>query len=345
MRPQRWASAVRAVLDQAPWHRHGQDRGSGHAATATLLAARARARRWARWSSLAQTAPAIAGSCSACTGKARHRGPRGTPHGPQVRTGHSSRSCRDPSAGGVTSIEPRARPGRQGGELAHPAHPLGGRVGVIAELLRHPAGAAAALPNRRTVPVIASAPPRRSGHLMAAARRRTAPHTASFTFGRVTASCVEVGSPPAVLLVRFPGWFGCHEAPPVEPCTGTLTRRRVSAPQTIRMIAVDVQVRPLHRGSCEHGGQLCDGVPRKPRCQQRADDDPVGVQVTAGGEVRVKHTFQESKGPCEPGCLGEIGELPPGECLYPDPFAVRGSKIPGEAATGIAAGPVLMHPG
>jgi hypothetical protein len=27
------------------------------------------------------------------------------------------------------------------GELAHPAHPLGGHVGVVAELLRHPAGA------------------------------------------------------------------------------------------------------------------------------------------------------------------------------------------------------------
>ncbi len=34
-----------------------------------------------------------------------------------------------------------------------------------------------------------------------------------------------------------------------------------------------------------------------------------------------------------------------GECLYPDPFAVCGNKIAGEAATPIAAGPVVMHPG
>jgi hypothetical protein len=71
----------------------------------------------------------------------------------------------------------------------------------------------------------------------------------------------------------------------------------------------------------------------------------MGIQVIAGAEVRVKHTFQESEGPGEPGCLGEVGELPPGECLYPDPFAVRGSKIAGEAATRTAAGPVVMHPG
>src|SRR5260370_820399 len=31
---------------------------------------------------------------------------------------------------------------RLGGELARPAHPLGGRVGVVAELLSHPAYAA-----------------------------------------------------------------------------------------------------------------------------------------------------------------------------------------------------------
>jgi len=70
----------------------------------------------------------------------------------------------------------------------------------------------------------------------------------------------------------------------------------------------------------------------------------MGVQATAGAEVRAKHTFQESKGPGEPGCLGEVGELLPGKCLYPDPFAVRGSKIAGEAATRIAAGLVVMYP-
>jgi hypothetical protein len=106
-----------------------------------------------------------------------------------------------------------------------------------------------------------------------------------------------------------------------------------------------VKVRPLHRSFRERGGQLCDGVPGKPRCNQRGDDDSMGMQVTAGAEVRVEHTFQESKRPGEPGCLGEISELPPGECLYPDPFAVRGGKIAGEAATQMVAGLVVIYPG
>lgn len=65
----------------------------------------------------------------------------------------------------------------------------------------------------------------------------------------------------------------------------------------------------------------------------------------AGAEVRVKYALQESKGTGEPGCLGEVGELLPGECLYPDPFAVCGSKISGEAAVRIAAGLVIAYPG
>jgi hypothetical protein len=40
----------------------------------------------------------------------------------------------------------------------------------------------------------------------------------------------------AVLLVRFPGCFGCHNPPPPKSCTATPTPRRVSGPQTIRMI-------------------------------------------------------------------------------------------------------------
>ena len=50
------------------------------------------------------------------------------------------------------------RGSRPGGELADPAHPLGGRLGVVAELLGHPADAAAGTEpaqrraRRRTVP-------------------------------------------------------------------------------------------------------------------------------------------------------------------------------------------------
>jgi hypothetical protein len=56
------------------------------------LAARAPARQQARRPSLARTVPPVAGSCSACTGTAGRAGTRGISHGPQVRTGHTSRS-------------------------------------------------------------------------------------------------------------------------------------------------------------------------------------------------------------------------------------------------------------
>ena len=49
-------------------------------------------RQQARRPSLARTVPPVAGSCSACTGTARRAGTRGISHGPQVRTGHTSRS-------------------------------------------------------------------------------------------------------------------------------------------------------------------------------------------------------------------------------------------------------------
>ena len=56
------------------------------------LAARAPARQQARRPSLTRIAPPVAGSCSACTGTAGRAGTRGISHGPQVRTGHTSRS-------------------------------------------------------------------------------------------------------------------------------------------------------------------------------------------------------------------------------------------------------------
>jgi hypothetical protein len=58
---------------------------------------------------------------------------------------------------------------------------------------------------------------------------------------------------------------------------------------------------------------------------------PMGIQVAARREVRVQHTFQESEGPGEPGCSGEIGELLAGDRRHHDPFAVRGTKVAGEA--------------
>src|SRR5260370_787134 len=51
---------------------------------------------------------------------------------PAPGTGQAAPGRGSPSAGG-----------RPGGELADPAHPLGGRLGVVAELLCHPARAAA----------------------------------------------------------------------------------------------------------------------------------------------------------------------------------------------------------
>ena len=56
------------------------------------LAARAPARQQARRPSLTRIAPPVVGSCSACTGTAGRAGTRGISHGPQVRTGHTSRS-------------------------------------------------------------------------------------------------------------------------------------------------------------------------------------------------------------------------------------------------------------
>jgi len=56
------------------------------------LAARAPARQQARRPSLTRIAPPVADSCSACTGTAGRAGTRGISHGPQVRTGHTSRS-------------------------------------------------------------------------------------------------------------------------------------------------------------------------------------------------------------------------------------------------------------
>src|SRR5258705_11600877 len=129
---------------------------------------------------------------------------------------------------------------------------------------------------------------------------------------------------------RGPRWYPGHRVNPVDG---------------LDLAGEVVKVHAPHRGSCERDSQLWDGVPGKPRCKQRTDGGAVGVKATAGAEVRVKYAFQESKGSGEPGCLGEVGELLPGECLYPDPFAVCGSKISAEAAVRIAAGLIFVPPG
>jgi hypothetical protein len=53
-------------------------------------------------------------------------------------------------------------------------------------------------------------------------------------------------------------------------------------------------------------------VRRETTCEQCGDGFPMGIQVAAGGEVRVQHAFQEGEGPGELGRLGEVGELLPG---------------------------------
>jgi hypothetical protein len=42
----------------------------------------------------------------------------------------------------------------------------------------------------------------------------------------------------AVLVVRLPGCFGCHESPAAESCTVTLTWRRVSVTDDWGLAAV-----------------------------------------------------------------------------------------------------------
>jgi hypothetical protein len=67
----------------------------------------------------------------------------------------------------------------------------------------------------------------------------------------------------------------------------------------------------------------------------------MGIQVAAGGEVGRKQAFQESEGPAEPGCPGQVHELLPGQCRHHDPFTVRSAKVAGEAALR----PDVMHRG
>src|ERR1700722_4463860 len=97
--------------------------------------------RWqARWSILARTAPSIAGSRSVRRSKARRFGPPGKPPGPQVRTDHMSRSSFSTRRlVRMMAVRPDSCPGD---ELTRPAHSLGGRVGMVAELLRHLSNAA-----------------------------------------------------------------------------------------------------------------------------------------------------------------------------------------------------------
>jgi hypothetical protein len=58
-----------------------------------------------------------------------------------------------------------------------------------------------------------------------------------------------------------------------------------------------------------------------------------------------KQAFQESEGPGQPGCLCEVGELPPAQCRHQDRFTVRSNKVAGEAAMQMAAVPDVMQPG
>jgi len=127
--------------------------------SASWPAERAHVGQSARWPSLARTEPPAAEQCSADRGRVRRPGSRGTRPEPLARTGHRSRSCRASRrravmvAAGLNLIAgsvPRAtstgwplRPvGHLGGELADPPHARRGRVGVVAELLGHPAQAA-----------------------------------------------------------------------------------------------------------------------------------------------------------------------------------------------------------
>jgi hypothetical protein len=104
-------------------------------------AARAHNRWQARWSILARRAPSIAGSHSVRKGKVRRFRLHGKPHGPQVRTGHMSRSSS--STRRLVRMMVGLRPDScLGSELTHPTHSLGGRVGMVAELLRHLSNAA-----------------------------------------------------------------------------------------------------------------------------------------------------------------------------------------------------------
>jgi len=179
------------------------------ARSATWLAARAHARRGARWSSLARTALAIAGSRTARTGKARHLGPRG-------KTARSRRSA--PITRLVHIQHPVAwlRHDHRAVCHARPLLPLGHRRRPVRRRIpetgraarRQGLPAAGQLPRRRAGAPSVSArrlrrggrrtpgpsgrrsggcrtaarrgrwpprPCRRSGRLTAAARRRTAP--------------------------------------------------------------------------------------------------------------------------------------------------------------------------
>jgi hypothetical protein len=76
---------------------------------------------------------------------------------------------------------------RPGGELADPAHPLGGRLGVVAELLCHPA-AQPRVPSRRTARLIAAATLSAAGAAdRCGAEANSASYHASSTFSRVLA--------------------------------------------------------------------------------------------------------------------------------------------------------------
>ena len=79
------------------------------------------------------------------------------------------------------------------GEAVHPAHPPGRRIGVVAELVRHPADAAT---HAKLLPGATDCRGYRVGGrgvgwLQSGGEQRLAP-PASFRFCRVMATCVEV---------------------------------------------------------------------------------------------------------------------------------------------------------
>ena len=98
-----------------------------------------------------------------------------------------------------------------------------------------------------------------------------------------------------------------------------------------RSAAEVVKPRPQHRGFCERCSQICHGASGKPRYEQYGDSSPIGVQIAAGGEVRVKQAFQESEGPGEPAVLARSAncrELRPNRAEGPDAHDGRCARSP-----------------
>jgi hypothetical protein len=120
------------------------------------------------------------------------------------------RGCRRPEPAGAVSAQvqlavpvgavhrrPRHRSrssslSRRLSELAHPAHPNGDRVGVVAKFLCHPAGAVtdAELPQSPAIALANLSPVGMS--VGCSAKANSASHRASSAWSRVTAGCAVV---------------------------------------------------------------------------------------------------------------------------------------------------------